>query len=354
MRNVKIARMRAKIVSHLSAWFQKNARTLPWRTNPDPYWVWLSEIMLQQTQVTTVLPYFKKFIERFPDVQFLANASLDDVYQLWAGLGYYSRARNLHKGAQAISARLRAGLGFPANREEWLKIPGVGEYTAGAICSIALNQPEPIVDGNVVRVLARVNAISKIDAKKTQIWDEARALVKTKKVVPGEFNQALMELGALVCKPKNPKCSECAIERYCLGKKNPEKFPAPKAKVVWKYLKEEKWVLVRHSKKQIEVYLEQNQKKGWRQGLWDFPDAKEGSSLKIKSRTRLKDEFEVRYTVTNHKIARKHTMLELLGAHAKAPSQSKGSWFLVDELPGVPAPVKKAMVKVTRALDRSS
>ena len=194
------------ITRDLSSWFKKNARVLPWRSNPIPYWVWLSEIMLQQTQVATVIPYFEKFIKKFPTVHDLAQASLDEVYSLWAGLGYYSRARNLHKGAVEMSRLIHEGKGFPKSRTEWLEIPGVGEYTAGAICSIALNQAEPIVDGNVVRVLSRVDAIRKLDLKKTKIWDIATELVQQKRVEPRILNQALMELGATICKPKNPKC----------------------------------------------------------------------------------------------------------------------------------------------------
>jgi len=325
------------IATSLDRWFASHARVLPWRNQPEPYFVWLSEIMLQQTQVTAVLPYFKKFIEKFPRVELLAQASLDEVYSLWAGLGYYSRARNLHKGAQAIEARMKRGLGFPETREEWLEIPGVGEYTAGAVCSIALNQREAIVDGNVVRVLSRIFAIDKTDSKKTEIWDEARKIVAVKKVEPRAVNQALMELGALVCKPKNPKCDECPVSKMCLGKDQPERYPTPKAKKVWKHLHEEKWVLTYSNR----VFLVQNKKSKWREGLWDFPAP---NSLPIEKAKLLREEIS-RYVVTNHKIERKHFVLALNSETAKRIA-SQGHWFGDNELPGVPAPVRKFLAKL--------
>ncbi len=335
--------MRVKIVQNLSRWFNANARSLPWRTNPDPYWVWLSEIMLQQTQVATVLPYFERFLQAFPTIEDLANAPSDEVLKLWAGLGYYSRARNLHRGAKAIASRLAQGQGFPPNREAWLEIPGVGEYTAGAICSIAMNQPEAIVDGNVVRVISRVLAIAKLDAKKTAIWSEAREWVNAKGAEPRTLNQAMMELGALICKPKNPKCEICPLERHCEGKSAPELYPEPKAKTLWKHLKEEKWFLIRNSSQQAaEIYLEQNGNVGWRQGLWDFPNP--GKTLK---EAKFLTEFETRYTVTTHKILRKHTVLDLSGLNSPSlPSQ--GKWFTSEDLPGVPSPVRKAIQNYLR------
>ena len=291
--------------------------------------------MLQQTQVTTVLPYFERFKAKFPKIEDLAHAPLDEVLKLWAGLGYYSRARNLHKGAQAIAARLEQGLGFPKNREEWLSIPGVGEYTAGAVTSIALNQREAIVDGNVVRVLSRVYAIGKLDAKKTAIWAKAKELVEEASAKPRIFNQALMELGALVCKPKNPNCTECPIQKECKGQNRPDLYPEPKAKTKWKHLKEEKWIVLKGD----QVYLEKNRDTRWRQGLWDFPDA---GSLSI-SKAALQSELLVKYTVTNHKIERKHSIFEV---SPRSKETGKGEWFQFSSLPALPSPVSKALRKV--------
>ena len=328
------------IAEGLSRWFQKSARALPWREDSHPYRVWLSEIMLQQTQVAAVIPYFQKFTDQFKTVTELANAPLDEVYALWAGLGYYSRARNLHRGAQAIAERLKVNQGFPQNREEWLTIPGVGEYTAGAICSIALHQREPIVDGNVVRVISRLDAIGSLDAKKTKIWKRAKALVQIQSVPPEVLNQSLMELGALVCKPKNPHCEICPVTSLCQGKTRPDLYPEPKKKVQWKHLEEHKWILLRGNL----VYLEQNQKGNWRQGLWDFPNA---GQLKLSVRAAIvKKEFALRYTVTTHKIHRKHTLLHVNEVNAKKMKLT-GTWQSLSALPGLPAPVKKALREIS-------
>jgi A/G-specific adenine glycosylase len=325
------------VAEKLSRWFKKNARTLPWRENPEPYYVWLSEVMLQQTQVTAVIPYFNKFVMQFPSVGKLAGANLDQVYSLWAGLGYYSRARNLHRGAMAIQERITNNIGFPESRNDWLLIPGVGEYTAGAICSIALNQREAIVDGNVVRVLSRVFAEGKIDSKKTEIWNRAREVVAVKKVEPRVVNQALMELGALICKPKNPKCGDCPIEKECLGKNKTNLYPPPKPKKIWKRVQEERWVLLSGKK----VFLVQNTNTQWRSGLWDFPIH---NSIPISKAKLIKEEVS-RYVVTNHKIERMHVVYEVSGEVA-AKITSKGKWFAKDELPAVPAPVKKFLVSL--------
>ena len=320
----------------LNQWFTKNARQLPWREAPAPYFVWLSEVMLQQTQVAAVIPYFEKFVKQFPTVKDLATASIDEVYALWAGLGYYSRARNLHKGAQFLSQRMESGLGFPHSRNEWLEIPGVGEYTAGAVCSIALNQREAIVDGNVVRVLSRIYAIGNMDSQKSEIWEIARKIVEVKKVEPRSVNQALMELGALVCKPKNPKCHECPVAKNCLGKNRPDLYPQPKPKKIWKKVNEEKWVFV--DEKQF--FLVQNHESRWRKGLWDFPNS---NSIPVVKAKLLKEEV-TRSVVTNHKVMRKHLLFQLNPETAKKISKY-GSWFSLEKLPGVPAPVKKFIQK---------
>ncbi len=324
------------VAQKLSDWFSKNARVLPWRESPQPYFVWLSEVMLQQTQVTAVIPYFNKFVKAFPSVSDLAKASIDEVYSLWAGLGYYSRARNLHKGAQAIHARLEKGLGFPSHREEWLAVPGVGEYTAGAVCSIALNQREGIVDGNVIRVLSRIFAVGEMDSKKTPIWELARKIVEVKAVEPRSVNQALMELGALICKPKNPKCDECPVVLLCRGKDRPDLYPPPKPQKKWKRVQEERWVFLQGDR----VFLIQNSETRWRKGLWDFPIA---NAFAVSGGKLIAEEI-TRYVVTNHKVERKHLVFSLTAETAKKIAKH-GTWFKGGELPGVPAPVKKFLGK---------
>ncbi|MBI3317834.1 MAG: A/G-specific adenine glycosylase, partial [Candidatus Omnitrophica bacterium] len=190
----------------LLAWYLKNHRKdLPWRKTTDPYRIWVSEIMLQQTQVATVIPYYRRFLKRFPTLRSLAIAQATEVVEAWSGLGYYSRARNLHSAAQEVL--WWHGGRLPREPEELLKLPGIGRYTAGAIASIAYDRPAPVLDGNVARVLSRTVGIRrKIQdpAVQKKLWATSSALVPPKS--PGTFNQALMELGALVCTPKDPQC----------------------------------------------------------------------------------------------------------------------------------------------------
>jgi A/G-specific adenine glycosylase len=223
------------IVNRLLVWFSRNARDLPWRHTRDPYAIWVSEIMLQQTQVNTVLPYWERWMRLLPDVKALAKASPSLLYKLWEGLGYYSRARNLHRSARMLVAQ--QGGRLPATLDGWLALPGVGRYTAGAICSLAFDQPEPILDGNVARVLARLFAVSgspRKAATNAELWRLARQLVRSAertRRLPGtsrspspnglgarpcsSLNQALMELGALICTPRRPRCELCPVAKLC-------------------------------------------------------------------------------------------------------------------------------------------
>ncbi|HEY6268891.1 MAG TPA: A/G-specific adenine glycosylase [Candidatus Acidoferrum sp.] len=202
----------------LLGWFRQFQRDLPWRRTSDPYRIWLSEIMLQQTRVAAAIPYYEQFLERFPDVHSLAAAPQEEVLRLWSGLGYYSRARNLQKAAQQIVAK--HGGQFPAHLEEALALPGIGNYTAAAILSIAFKQRHAVLDGNVARVLARLNAI-RGDIRESQRWqhlqETADALLEPK--TPGDWNQAMMELGATLCTPKSPQCLLCPVAQFCEGRK---------------------------------------------------------------------------------------------------------------------------------------
>lgn len=203
-------------------WYDQNRRMLPWRALPgqdaDPYHVWLSEIMLQQTVVATVIPYFQNFIRLWPTVHDLAQASQDDVLKAWAGLGYYARARNLHKAAHIVSTDLR-GI-FPQTEPALKNIPGIGDYTAAAIRSIAYNLPSVVVDGNVERVVSRYFALTiPLPAAKPVIKKAAALLAQDRADRPADYAQALMDLGASVCVPQNPRCSACPLERQCQGLK---------------------------------------------------------------------------------------------------------------------------------------
>ncbi len=206
----RVRRLRDKLL----AWYDVNKRDLPWRHARDPYAIWISETMLQQTRVEAVIGYYHRFLERFPDIHSLATADRDDVYQVWAGLGYYRRARNLHHAAQQVVDEFHGEL--PNEVDSLRSLPGIGRYTAGALASIAFDQPEAIVDGNVTRVLSRVLGI-RDDVSKTwvqqRIWDEAAAFARGPR--PGDLNQALMELGATRCTPRSPTCAGCPVARSC-------------------------------------------------------------------------------------------------------------------------------------------
>src|SRR4051812_19169233 len=206
------ARRRDSFRSNLLTWYDANRRDLPWRRTGDPYRIWLSEIMLQQTRVGAVLDHYRRFLERFPDVQSLARAREQSVLAAWSGLGYYRRARNLHACAKVI-AKQRGGK-FPSTAADLQELPGIGRYTAAAIASIAFGEPNAVVDGNVERVLQRVTGNSELSVSET--WELAEALLAPKR--PGDFNQAMMELGATVCLPKEPKCLVCPVVKSCVSK----------------------------------------------------------------------------------------------------------------------------------------
>ncbi len=195
-------------------WYQENHRDFPWRQDHDPYHIWISEIMLQQTTTETVIPYYQNFIEHFPTVDDLAWASLEDVYKMWEGLGYYRRAKHLHESAKMIVDQYQGV--FPCQYEDIIALKGVGEYTAGAILSIAYFKPYPAVDGNVLRIISRVYLIKEnIVKKNTQklIYDKVKELLKGYDA--SSFNQALMDLGATICRPVHPRCSNCPIASFC-------------------------------------------------------------------------------------------------------------------------------------------
>ncbi len=215
----------------LLAWFRQFQRDLPWRRRKDPYAIWLSEIMLQQTRVAAVIPYYERFLARFPDVRALAEAPQEEVLRLWSGLGYYSRARNLQKAAQQIVA-LHSGE-FPQDEESILALPGIGSYTGAAILSIAFGAKHAVLDGNVARVLARLGTI-RGDLRESRRWQSlqrtAGDLLDPQS--PGAWNQAMMELGAMVCTPRAPQCRVCPAAKFCRARQSgdPESFPEKRKK----------------------------------------------------------------------------------------------------------------------------
>lgn len=256
------------MVRALLAWFRVNARDLPWRRHRNAYTAWLAEIMLQQTRVEQGLPYYERFLDAFPTVQDLASAPEDRVLKQWEGLGYYSRARNLHRAAQCIAFE-RDGA-FPTTAADWMALPGIGRYTAGAIASMAFDEPVAVLDGNVIRVLARVFDIAECtdDAKtRDALWDIAESLVP--KEEPGAFNESMMELGALVCLPRGPHCTECPLAKMCLAYAagRPESRPIRRAAKAIPH-RETVAVAIR---KRGRYLIAKRPAKGLLGGLWEFP-----------------------------------------------------------------------------------
>lgn len=259
-----------RIVMPLLKWYRKNARNLPWRRNTDAYRVWVSEIMLQQTRVEAVIPYYERFMQRFPDIQALAQGSEEELLKLWEGLGYYSRARNLHKAAVKICEEYQGQ--FPFAYQEILSLPGIGEYTAGAVSSIAFEQQQAAVDGNVLRVITRVTRDSSdiLDTKfKKKVTERLRAVYP--QGACGDFTQSLMELGAVVCVPNGvPRCAVCPLQKLCgaCETQTQMEYPVRRKKPVRKV--EQKTVLLLQYKDRIA--LRKRERGGLLGGMWELPN----------------------------------------------------------------------------------
>jgi A/G-specific adenine glycosylase len=254
--------------SQLLKWFGEHARDLPWRRSRDPYRVWVSEIMLQQTQVATVIPYFERFLAAFPTIADLAAAPEQQELRHWEGLGYYRRARQLHRAAQLIASELKGK--FPDDPDEVRRLPGIGRYTAGAILSIAFDQPQPIVEANTQRLYSRLLAYGgDLQNKQGQrlLWDFAAAVLPRRGA--GTLNQALMELGALICTPRAPACQACPVAALCRARRDglQEQIPRPRPKPVIEAVRHAAVVVRRGGK----ILLRQQRPEERWAGLWDFP-----------------------------------------------------------------------------------
>lgn len=257
-----------KLADCLLNWYDECKRDLPWRRDKDPYKIWVSEVMLQQTRVEVVRAYFERWIERFPTLQSLAEAQEDEVIQYWQGLGYYSRARNLHQGAREVATSY--GGQMPMTKNEVAGLSGIGDYTSGAILSIAYDQKEPAIDGNVLRVFSRLYCIEG-DIATPMIKRQIREQVEKEMAIdrPGDFNQALMDLGATVCIPKAPRCEECPLLKSCCAKDKgmQQKLPIKKKKVPPVPVEVVAGVL-----QDGELFLlRKRPKKGLLAGMWEFP-----------------------------------------------------------------------------------
>lgn len=338
------------------SWFDAHGRKhLPWQQEVTPYKVWVSEIMLQQTQVTTVIPYFERFMESFPTVTALADAKQDDVLHLWTGLGYYARARNLHKAAQQIRDT-HNGV-FPDTLDDVMALPGVGRSTAGAVLSLSLKQSHPILDGNVKRVLARYYAIEGwpgVKSVENKLWQVAEAHT------PGSrchhYTQAMMDLGAMVCTRGKPDCDHCPLQTDCLAyaQGRQAEFPGKKPK---KALPVKKTLMVVPCF-QRNVYLAQRPSSGLWGGLYGFIECESEQAGRDALQTIGVDSLQWQpLTPFRHTFSHFHLDIEPVLAIASEPpsgriQESKARWFDIDNTieVGLAAPTKKIIKQVTQVL----
>ncbi len=332
------------LVPALLEWFAASARAMPWRQTHDPYAVWVSEIMLQQTQVKTVIPYWERWMRDLPDVAALAGAPAAKVLKLWEGLGYYSRARNLHAAAQLIVEKF--GGRFPHAFPEILELPGIGRYTAGAIASIAYNQPAPILDGNVMRVLTRVFGIDgdpRGKATNQQLWALATHLVEHAARTPdsaktracSQLNQSLMELGALVCTPRQPACPVCPARKSCIAHRDQRthELPALAPRAATTARRFVAFVITRAGRHLVQ----QRPSGGVNAGLWEFPNLELAAAAALTDRVVLATGRVVRPTTRlgslTHSITRYRITVEIYRAELwEDPPQPHEHWVSASEL----------------------
>ena len=344
-----------RISDKLLLWYDENARSLPWRSDPTPYKVWVSEIMLQQTQVETVIPYFQRFMARFPDLPSLAKAEESEVLQVWEGLGYYSRARNLHKAARLIVADYASQI--PADVTVLKSLPGIGAYTAGAIASIAFGAPEPALDANIRRVTIRLLDLheppgSKTDAK---LWEFARQILPASRI--GDYNQALMDLGSAVCTPVNPLCQQCPLKSDCVAFQHgtQSELPVRKLKVKVPHKLVVAAVITRGS----EVLLAHRPADGMLGNLWEYPggsvaectfDLPDALRALLNSRFGLSVEVESQLGVFQHAYTHFRITLHAFACQLPAPDRltlpPDFAWAEISELSTFP------MGKVARLISQ--
>ncbi len=338
--------------TRLLDWFAVHGRKdLPWQHPKDPYRTWVSEIMLQQTQVQTVIPYFERFMQRFPDVVTLADAAQDDVLQHWSGLGYYARARNLHKAAQQV--RDEHGGVFPSTLEEAMELPGVGRSTAGAILSLAFDQRHPILDGNVKRVLARHEAIEGwpgTTAVAKRLWEVAEQNTPQENVAA--YTQAIMDLGATLCTRSKPTCKACPVAADCIAHEMGtfSIFPGRKPKKE-KPLRATTMVIAKHDG---HVYLERRPESGIWGGLWSLPEI-EGDDAASWCRERLARDIDdveswnlLRHSFSHYDLDIRPIVVRVSAPLSKVADNTDATWHrLENELPGgMAAPVNKLLEKL--------
>lgn len=336
-----------QVRQRLLAWFEKHRRPLPWRQTRNPYAILVSEILLQQTTVEAARPFFERFLQRFPTIHDLAKASLDEVLQVWAGIGYYARARHLHEAAKRIVEEF--GGHIPSDFETLLQLPGIGRYTAGAIASIAFGKRVPALDTNAIRVLSRLlgwRGDPKSTTFQKRLWDAETALLPDE--APGEFNQALMDLAALICLPEAPECPLCPLQPLCAAAASgvPEQFPTLPQRRRWRKRREVACVIWR------EGYLLVAQRaEGWWQGLWECPRgemlpdesplnaaerlASERLGLTVTAQAIL---TTLTHTVTVHRITLTAVECRYLSGELRLQGYQDARWLPLEEAQRLPSP----------------
>ncbi len=289
----------------LSRWYDKNHRLLPWRETDDPYLIWVSEVMLQQTQVNTVIPYYTNFIRLFPEVSRLAASDLQKVLKAWEGLGYYARARNFHRASRILMAENKGQV--PDQPIDFQKLPGVGDYIAAAVQSIAFHHPLPVVDGNVKRVLARLFQINDpVNHSSAHSIFKSAAMTLLDIRHPGNFNQAMMELGALICSPKKPGCRDCAVSVFCKAFQDHHVSEYPKR--LKRKPSPEYHIAVGIVRKNSKFLITQRKPEGLLGGLWEFPGGKvrKGESAEQACVREIKEEINLKIKIDSFFTRIKH------------------------------------------------
>lgn len=333
---------REPFAERLLDWFAVHRRDLPWRRTSDPYRIWVSEVMLQQTRAATVVPYYERFTRRFPDLPSLADADMDDVLKAWEGLGYYRRARHLKGAAEAVIRD--GGRELPTDYDAMLALPGVGLYTAGAVLSLAHGQPRPILDGNVRRVLSRVWAIDtdpRAAATDRWLWEAAEALLPVDRA--GAFNEAMMELGATVCTPRKPRCGACPLAELCDGYTGgaPTDYPVRPPRKSIPHVDVTAGVIRRGSR----ILITQRRPEAMLGGLWEFPGGKlePGETLEECLIREIREELDIAIRIERPFLAVAHayshfriTLHTFLCRHSRGRVKDLGCsahrWVTVDQL----------------------
>ncbi|MEE8349633.1 MAG: A/G-specific adenine glycosylase [Acidobacteriota bacterium] len=339
--------------SLLLSWYQKNKRNLPWREHPDPYRVWVSEIMLQQTQVSTVLPFYERFLKSYPTLEVLAQAEESDVLSSWSGLGYYRRARNLHKAAQIVSERFDGR--FPRNYKDALQLPGIGRYTAGAVLSIAYGDPLPILDGNVTRFLTRYLCLQDDSGHShaATLWRLLAQWVEEPAISSciADFNQALMEIGSLVCAPRHPHCGKCPLQASCIARRTGLETLLPRRPKP-REVQEFHYTVALASRGDSYLFM-QNWQDTFLQGLWEFPrvpgkPTRQATKLFLETHG-LDFKIEGKSTEVKHRITFRKLIFHPLLVNLLSPAPSSTFTWTKPGEKGYP--VSSYIKKILKSLD---